>query len=41
MIKSISNAEKGVVTLLTGVKHPYEDGELVVISEIEGMSKIQ
>jgi hypothetical protein len=29
MIKSISNEEKGIVTLLPGVKHPYEDGDII------------
>lgn len=40
MIKSISCSERGVVTLLPGGKHPYEDGEHVVFSEIQGMEKI-
>jgi len=40
MIKSISCGERGVVTLLPGGKHPYEDGEHVVFSEIQGMQKI-
>lgn len=39
MIKHISIAEKAIVTLLPGVKHPYEDGELILLSEIEGMAK--
>jgi len=26
MIESITNAEKGVVTLLNKQRHPYEDG---------------
>ena len=25
------------MTLLTGVKHPFEDNEHVIISEVEGM----
>ncbi|KAL4506801.1 hypothetical protein ABPG72_001222 [Tetrahymena utriculariae] len=37
MIKNITNAEKGVVTLLPGVKHPFEDGEHVIFSEVLGM----
>lgn len=41
MIKNISIGEKAIVTLLPGVKHPYEDGELVLLSEIEGMVKLQ
>jgi len=27
MIKNITNDEEGIVTLLEGVKHPYEDGD--------------
>lgn len=34
MIKSITNAEKGIVTLLPGGKHPYEDGEHIILSEV-------
>lgn len=34
MIKSITNAEKGIVTLLPGAKHPYEDGEHIILSEV-------
>ena len=37
MIKNISCEEDGVVTLLDGVKHPYEDGDYVVINNVEGM----
>jgi len=37
MIKSISNEEKGVVKLLDGAKHPYEDGEVVIFQGVEGM----
>jgi ubiquitin-activating enzyme E1 len=37
MIKDIECSERGLVTLLDGAKHPYEDGEAVVISQIEGM----
>lgn len=37
MIKSISSAEKGIVTLLTGAKHPFEDGEHIIFSEVVGM----
>ena len=37
MIKNISNEEKAVVTLLDGVKCPYEDGEAVLIKNVEGM----
>lgn len=31
IIKNISNEEKGIVKLPEGFKHPYEDGEYVVI----------
>lgn len=41
MIKNISQGEKGVVTLLTGAKHPFEDGEHVVFSEVQGMEIIK
>jgi len=27
-----------VVTLLDGVKHPYEDGEAIILNNIEGMA---
>lgn len=37
MVASISNEEKGIVKLLPGVKHPYEDGDSIVISGVEGM----
>lgn len=30
MIKNISNEEEGIVTLLEGVKHPYE-GNIYII----------
>jgi ubiquitin-activating enzyme E1 len=38
MIRSITNEESAVVTLLEGSKHPYEDGEYVVIDLVEGMN---
>lgn len=38
MIKNITSEEGAVVTLLEGTKHPYEDGEYVVIDLVEGMS---
>lgn len=38
MIESISKNEKGVVTLLKGSKHPYEDGDVVTISGVDGMT---
>ena len=34
MIKNIECSENGLVTLLDGSKHPYEDGERVVISQV-------
>lgn len=37
MIANISSEESGVVTLLPGVKHSYEDGDTVVFREVEGM----
>ncbi len=36
-VKEITNDEKGIVTLLDGVKNPFEDGEAVLIRNIEGM----
>lgn len=41
MIKEIEISEKGLVTLLDGSKHSYEDGEAVVINNIEGMKLIE
>jgi len=38
MIESITNAERGVVTLLKGSKHPYEDGDVVTINKVDGMT---
>lgn len=40
MIKSITNEERGIVTLLEGAKHPYEDGEVVVINNVNGMQNL-
>lgn len=37
MIKDIEISERGLVTLLDGAKHSYEDGEAVVLSQVEGM----
>ncbi len=34
MIKDIEISERGLVTLLDGSKHPYEDGEAVVINNV-------
>lgn len=36
-IESITNEEQGVVTLMAGQKHPYEDGEVVKITNVKGM----
>lgn len=36
-VKEITNHEKGIVTLLDGVKNPFEDGEAVLIRNVEGM----
>ena len=38
-IKSISNAENGVVELLPGQKHNFEDGDSVLIYGVQGMTK--
>ena len=40
VIENISNEEKGVVTLIKGSKHPYEDGESIIINGVEGMDEI-
>jgi len=37
VINDISNEKEGVVTLMEGLKHPFEDGENVIISGITGM----
>jgi hypothetical protein len=37
MIKDIECSERGIVTLLDGAKHSYEDGEAIVINHVEGM----
>lgn len=34
MLSSITNEKRGVVTLLAGTKHPYEDGDYVLITEV-------
>jgi hypothetical protein len=41
MIKEITTAEKGIVTLLDGSKHPFEDGEAIVINNVEGMGTLE
>lgn len=37
LIEDISNEEKGVVSLLKGQTHPFEDKEMVRISGVKGM----
>ena len=40
MISKISCEEKGIVTLLQGAKHTFEDGEKVVFKGVDGMELI-
>ena len=40
-IKSISNEEEGLVELLPSVKHKFEDGDEVLITQIEGMKLLE
>jgi hypothetical protein len=40
MIKEITCEKNGVVKLLDGVKHQYQDGDYVVINKVEGMNCI-
>mgnify|MGYP000926696280 CR=1 FL=1 len=40
MIKNITNAKEGVVTLLDGVKHKFEDGDTIIITKVDGMDVI-
>jgi hypothetical protein len=40
MIRNITNEKLGVVTLLQGQKHPYEDGDHIIINEVVGMEKL-
>lgn len=37
MIKSITTGEESLVTLLDGMRHPYQDGDYIVLSRVEGM----
>jgi hypothetical protein len=37
ILDDISIAEKGVVRVSKGLRHPYEDGETVRISGVRGM----
>lgn len=41
IVKSISCAQQGLVTLLDGIKHPYQDGDYVVFSKVQGMELIE
>ena len=41
IIKNISIEEEGVVTLLDGMKHPYQDGDYVVFSRVDGMEVVK
>lgn len=40
LIKNITCEEEGIVTLLDGVKHPYEDGDYIVLNKVQGMEEI-
>jgi hypothetical protein len=40
MLGNIDISDQGLVTLLEGAKHPFEDGEAVYISHVEGMNHI-
>ena len=37
IVESITNEENGKITLLQGIKHPYEDGDVITINKVEGM----
>ena len=37
VLSGISNEENGTVKLLPGAKHPFEDGDYVLLKEVEGM----
>jgi hypothetical protein len=41
MLSNIEVSEQGLVTLLEGAKHPFEDGEAVIINHVEGMQHIE
>jgi hypothetical protein len=38
MLKSITNENPGKVELLTGSKHDFEDGDMILISNVQGMN---
>ena len=40
LIKSITNEEQGLVTLLENNKHNFEDGDQVLITEVVGMKEL-
>ena len=37
MLKSITNDKEGVVTVLDGTRHNFQDGDEIVITEVDGM----
>ena len=41
MLSNITNEKRGVVTLLPGLKLPYEDGDWVLIYDVEGMEDVK
>ena len=41
LIKEITCEEEGIVTLLDGIKHTYQDGDYIVFSKVEGMELIE
>jgi len=41
MISNISSEERGVVTLLPGAKHPFEDNDAVLLYGVQGMNLIK
>jgi len=41
MISNISNEEKGIVKLLEGLKHNFEDGDEVTFTGVEGMEELK
>ena len=40
LIEEISIGEKGVVKLVKGYRHPYEDGDTVRIAGVKGMKSL-
>ena len=40
MVASITNANEGEVTCLDETRHGFEDGDVVVFKEVEGMNEI-